>query len=52
VSGADLAGLALGGLLVAAVLGVLVWSEFGNRHAEATIRRTVDQDQRTRSGRW
>jgi len=52
VSGAELAGLVLGGVVVVAVLAVLVWSECGNRHVEATIRRTDDQHHQTRSGRW
>jgi len=52
VSGAELAGLVLGGILAVVVLGLLVWSDCRNRHADATIQRTEAQRQRARSGRW
>ena len=52
MSGAELAGAILGGLLFAVVLGVLVWSDYRTEHAEATIRRTVDQQHQARSGWW
>jgi hypothetical protein len=52
VSGAELAGVVLGGLLVAVVLGVLAWSDHRTAHAQSTIRRTADQHHRARSGRW
>ncbi len=48
VSGLALAGLVIGGLLVAVVLGVLAWSDYRSAHAQATIRRTVEQHHQTR----
>jgi hypothetical protein len=52
VSGAELAGVVAGGLLVVVVLGVLAWSDYRTAHARATIRRTTEQHHRARSGRW
>jgi len=52
VNGAELAGLVVGGIFAALVLGVLVWSDYRTGHCEATIRRTTEQHQRARSGRW
>jgi uncharacterized membrane protein YccC len=52
VSGAELAEVILGSVVVAVVLGVLVWSDYRTAHAQATIRRTVDQQHRARTGRW
>ncbi len=54
VSGAELAGLVLGGVVVVAVLAALVWSDYRTAHSKATIRRTLDQHQqhRARSGWW
>ena len=49
---AALAALAWGSMRVVVVLGLLVWSDCRNRHAEATIQRTEEQRQRARSGRW
>ena len=50
MSGAALAGVFLGGLLVAVVLAALVWSDYRTEHAQATIRRTVDQHHQARGG--
>jgi hypothetical protein len=50
VSGAELVGVVLGGLLGAVVLAALVWSDYRSEHSEATIRRTVDQHRQARGG--
>jgi hypothetical protein len=52
VSGAALAGLVLGSIFAVVVLGALVWSDYRSAHSEATIRRTAEQHQWARSGRW
>jgi hypothetical protein len=45
VSGAELAGVILGGIFAAVVLAALVWSDYRTEHAQATIRRTVEHHQ-------
>jgi hypothetical protein len=51
VSGAELAGVILGSIFAAVVLAALVWSDYRTEHAQATVRRTVDQHHQARGGR-